>query len=75
MKRKKNKLSATEMFSLKLVASDCPYGCNCVCRDCYHYGGTKDFGNDVKIFCNYKRNVEKQRIADNLRKITLCFDF
>lgn len=71
----KIKLPATEMFSVKIVTSACPYGCVCVCRDCQNYGGTKDFGNTVKIFCNYRRNVEKQRRSDELRRIQLELQF
>lgn len=71
----KKKLPGTDLFDIRMTSDGCPYGLEVRCRDCQNFGGTKDFGYKLVVFCNYKQNVEKQRRADELRRIQLALQF
>lgn len=71
----KKKLPKIELFDARMTTNGCPYGVEVRCRDCQNFGGFKDFGYKFVVFCNYKRNIEKQRREDCLRRIQLALQF
>lgn len=76
MKRKKKPLPQIERFDIVGIKG-CPYGRinTDKCVTCSYYYGHKQFGVKDLVFCGFKRDMEKQKISDELKKITLTINF